>query len=106
MFVAVNYISCNESYIERFEYLFGSRAHAIDKVPGFQKMHVLKPQIAGEDYLVVSYWDSEDNFQGWTKSPEFLEGHKRAFADLAEYKQRGEEPPMRSSFKTYSILTH
>ena len=34
-FVAINYIDCNADYKERFEELFGSRAKAIDTMPGF-----------------------------------------------------------------------
>jgi len=33
--VAVNYINCTPEYQERFEQLFGTRAHAIDLMPGF-----------------------------------------------------------------------
>ncbi|MFN8368228.1 MAG: antibiotic biosynthesis monooxygenase [Candidatus Kapaibacterium sp.] len=106
MFVAINYITCKEHYRERFEYLFSTRAKAIDTVPGFQSMNVLKPQKDGEDYLVVSYWENEDAFKNWTRSAEFLEGHKRAFADIAVAKEKGEEPPMHSSFKVYSVLTN
>lgn len=34
-FVAINYIDCEPDYVNRFEELFGSRAQAIDKMPGF-----------------------------------------------------------------------
>lgn len=106
MFVAINFISCKEHYRERFEYLFSTRAQAIDTLPGFQSMSVLKPVKDGEEYLVVSYWESEDSFKNWTSSPEFLNGHKRAFADIAQAKEKGDEPPMKSSFKVYNVLTN
>jgi len=102
-FVAINYISCEEHYRARFEELFGSRAHAIDRLPGFIEMEVLKPNGEGE-YLIVSHWESEDAFKAWTTSPEFLEGHKRGFEDLRLARERGEKAPMRSSFKTYTRL--
>jgi len=57
-FVAINYISCEPHYRERFEQLFGTRAHAIDLMPGFVDMQVLKPNGEGE-YLIVSHWTSE-----------------------------------------------
>lgn len=103
-FVAINYISCEEHYRNRFEELFASRAHAIDRLPGFIEMEVLKPNGAGE-YLIVSHWESEESFKKWTTSPEFLEGHKRGFEDLRLARDRGEKPPMTSSFKTYNTLT-
>ncbi len=104
-FVAVNYIDCTEAYVDRFEELFGSRAHAIDRLPGFRFMHVLKPSDPDEPYLIVSHWDSKANFDAWTRSPEFLEGHKRGFEDLERAKKSGQKPPMKSTFKTYSVLT-
>jgi heme-degrading monooxygenase HmoA len=104
MFVAVNYISCSDWYRERFETLFGSRAKAIDRMPGFRFMQVLKPTNGVGDYLIVSHWDSEDQFNQWTKSTEFLEGHKRGFEDMAIAKKQGKEPPMKSVFKTYKVI--
>lgn len=104
MFVAINYITCKEHYKERFEELFGSRAKAIDKMPGFKFMNVLRPTDNEGDYLIVSHWESEENFKGWTKSEAFIEGHKRGFADLAAAKEKGEEMPMTSSFKTYEVI--
>lgn len=103
-FVAVNYITCQPHYVERFEELFGSRAKAIDTLPGFQRMMVLRPSKAEDAYLVVSYWDNEASFQAWTKSDAFRIGHQRAFADLAAAKAAGEQSPMESQFKTYEVI--
>ena len=105
-FVAVNYINCTPEYKQRFEELFGSRAHAIDKMPGFVEMHVLRPDKEGDNYLIVSYWEHEQAFKDWTKSEAFIEGHKRGFADLAKAKQEGKPAPMSSDFKTYEIIAN
>ncbi len=104
-FVAINYIDCTPDYQNRFEELFKSRAHAIDRMSGFQFMNVLKPSQPSEPYLIVSFWDSEECFKSWTNSPEFIEGHKRGFEDIKKAKEMGVEPPMKSTFKTYSVLT-
>jgi heme-degrading monooxygenase HmoA len=103
-FVALNYISCKPHYKERFEQLFSSRAYAIDKLPGFIDMEVLKPNEEDDKYLIVSYWSSEENFKTWTKSTEFIEEHKRGFEDIKTAKEKGEDPPMNSSFKTYTVI--
>ncbi|NUM79622.1 antibiotic biosynthesis monooxygenase [bacterium] len=103
-FVAINYITCQKNYQQRFEELFKSRAHAIDRMPGFVNMQVLKPNKDDDDYLIVSFWESEDAFKKWTNSPEFIEGHRRGFEDIKQAIQRGETPPMKSSFKTYEVL--
>lgn len=102
-FVAINYIHCEPNYRERFEELFASRAKAIDKMPGFVDMQVLRPNGEGE-YLIVSHWASEAAFKTWTTSPEFLEGHKRGFEDIRKAREQGIKPPMSSSFKTYEVI--
>lgn len=105
MFVAINYITCQEEYKPRFESLFLTRAHAIDRMPGFLNMQVLKPVDQTADYLIVSHWESEESFKDWTGSEEFREGHQRGFKDLDEARAAGKEPPMKSSFQTYQVLT-
>jgi len=104
MFVAINYITCKAEYKERFEELFATRAKAIDRMPGFRYLHVLKQNKGDGDYLIVSHWDAEENFAKWTTSPEFIKGHQRGFQDLKEAKTMGEEPPMKSDFKTYTLI--
>lgn len=104
VFVAINYISCKDGYRERFEELFATRAHAIDRMPGFRRMEVLKPDAEDGHYLIVSHWDSKENFSNWTNSPEFREGHQRGFEDIKLARERGEEAPMSSDFKTYKVI--
>ncbi len=103
-FVAINYIECEENYKARFEELFGSRAKAIDQMPGFQFMNVLKPKADDAPYLIVSYWDNEADFKQWTASPAFIEGHKRGFEDIRKAREEGKNPPMSSTFKTYEVI--
>ena len=104
-FVAINYIDCDENYKGRFEELFGSRAKAIDTMPGFRFMNVLKPKTENDPYLIVSFWDSEDHFKAWTSSQEFIEGHKRGFEDIRRAREEGRKPPMSSTFRTYDVIT-
>ncbi|MCS6981301.1 MAG: antibiotic biosynthesis monooxygenase [Flavobacteriales bacterium] len=104
-FVAINYITCQPEYVQRFEELFSTRARAIDRLPGFRRMQVLKPRDPQGKYLVISWWDSEMHFRAWTRSPEFLEGHRRGFDDLAKAKAEGKTPPMVSEFCCYEVLT-
>ncbi len=99
------YITCNEDYRGRFEELFATRTHAIDRMPVFFDMKVLRPKEYNEHYPIVSFWGNEEAFQGWTKSPEFIEGHKRGFADIAAAKHRDEEPPMSSDYKGYEVFS-
>lgn len=104
-FVAINYISCHENFRARFEELFASRAHAIDTMPGFINMHVLRPASEGEDYLIVSYWQTEAAFKEWTSSEAFRIGHRRGFEEIAAARAEGRPAPMTSNFKTYQIIS-
>lgn len=103
-FAAINYISCLPEFEPTFENLFATRKGAIDTMPGFVDMEVLKPSKQGEPYLILSHWDNKESFDTWTKSPEFLEGHKRGFAVLEQAKQEGKPAPMKSEFKVYKII--
>jgi heme-degrading monooxygenase HmoA len=104
-FVAINYITCSDEYRPRFEELFGTRAHAIDKMPGFINMHVLRPSKQGDPYLIVSYWENETSFKDWTRSDAFAKGHKRGFEDISQAKAAGKPAPVSSDFKTYQIIS-
>ncbi|HMS56873.1 MAG TPA: antibiotic biosynthesis monooxygenase [Fimbriimonadaceae bacterium] len=104
-FVAINTIQCQPEYVDRFKDLFQARAHAIDRIPGFLGMYVLSPTEEGGAHLVISHWVNQGAFDSWTGSEEFLEGHRRAFADMRAAKERGEAPPMKSEFATYNLLT-
>ena len=105
MFVAVNYITVIEEYKERFETLFATRAKAIDRMPGFRNMEVMKNVDGKGQYLIVSHWDSADQFKKWTTSPEFIDGHQRGFEDIANAKKQGREAPMKSDFITYEVIS-
>jgi heme oxygenase (mycobilin-producing) len=105
-FVAVNYIHCTPEYKERFEFLFSTRTKAIDTMPGFIDMHVLKPSKETDPYLIVSYWSNELAFKDWTKSDAFLKGHVRGFEDVAKAREEGKPAPMSSVFKTYEIIAN
>lgn len=105
MFVAINYIRCEEHYRERFEQLFATRAGAIDRMPGFRSLKVLRPVgDAAAAYLIVSEWGQQEDFEAWKGSPEFLEGHKRGFEDMKRFREEGRPAPMHSDFKVYELI--
>lgn len=103
-FVAVNFITTQPDYAARMENLFQTRAGFIDHCKGFRKMQVLRPREDANEYLVISEWDSEADFQNWTQSAEFQHGHRRAFDDLAHARKHNACPPMISNFSTYDLI--
>lgn len=126
-YVAINYITVRDpNYLKRFTELFATRAGAIDGIPGFLGMHLLEPQNQTNDpikstqtydpetgikdstapvYLVVTHWRDEKSFQNWTRSAQFIEGHRRGFADVANARALGKMNPMSSDMKTYTIIS-
>ncbi|MCC7479612.1 antibiotic biosynthesis monooxygenase [bacterium] len=104
MFVACNYLACVDEYQERLESLLRSRSHSIDNAPGFMGMKVLKPIRHADHFLIVSQWYDQDHFDDWRESPAFQLVHARGFGDLKRFADRGEQSPVRSTFRTYNLI--
>lgn len=105
-FVAINTIRVEPSYCGRFEELLIHRAHEIDKCNGFIEMYVLKANKEIAQYLIITFWDSEENFLAWKNSESFIKGHARGFNDIKAAIAEGHKPPMQSEIETYTILTN
>ena len=78
MFVVMNRISVNPAYAEQFEERFRSRAGEVDKMPGFIRNQVLRPDTPDEPYIVMTYWQSKQDFENWVDSDAFKKGHSRS----------------------------
>ncbi len=61
-----------DAFIDRFR----TRRGLVDQQPGFIRNLVLRP-IKGDTFIVLTFWDSEENFRAWTKSEAFKEAHSR-----------------------------
>lgn len=90
MIVVQNHIPVKEEHKEEFEKRFLGRAHLVDQTPGFIKNEVLRP-IKGDYYVVLTYWDSMEDFTNWTKSDSFKKAHAN--------------PPSKSIFSGENYLT-
>ncbi|GAA6751884.1 antibiotic biosynthesis monooxygenase [Thermus antranikianii] len=78
MFVTMNRIPVKPQYAQQFEEVFRTRARLVDRMPGFIRNLVLRPQAPEDPYIVMTFWESEAAFRAWTESPEFREGHARS----------------------------
>ncbi|HSG32477.1 MAG TPA: antibiotic biosynthesis monooxygenase [Thermodesulfobacteriota bacterium] len=78
MFVTMNRIFVNEGYTDGFEQRFKNRAHEVDKMKGFVRNVVLKPKGPEQPYVVMTFWESEDDFNNWVKSDAFIKGHAKS----------------------------
>ena len=78
MITVANRIFVNPDYAEQFEERFRHRAKLVDDQPGFQANMVLRPTADGEPYIVLSFWNSREEFEAWTKSDAFTKGHSQS----------------------------
>jgi heme oxygenase (mycobilin-producing) len=78
MIVTCNRIPVNPEYADAFEQRFADRANLVDGMPGFISFQLLRPWNEGDPYIVMTFWESEEHFKGWTQSAEFKQGHARS----------------------------
>lgn len=78
MIVTCNRIPVNPDHADAFETRFADRAALVDGMPGFIAFHLLRPQKDGDPYIVMTYWESREDFDNWTQSEAFKEGHARS----------------------------
>ncbi len=75
--VVVNHIKARdrESYDEIIK-LFSTRKRLVDKFPGFKGFKLLASPEEME-IMVMTIWESREDFKRWVESKEFEEGHRR-----------------------------
>jgi len=78
MFVVMNRIQVNPAYAQAFEERFRTRAAEVDKMPGFIRNIVLRPEGPDDPYVVMTMWASKQAFEAWTQSEAFRRGHARS----------------------------
>ncbi len=75
MFVAMNRILVNSEYQEQFEERFANRMREVDKMKGFVRNQVLRPVTPDDPYIVLTMWESKEDFESWINSDAFQKGH-------------------------------
>ena len=78
MFVVMNRISVNPNYAEQFEDRFRNRAGEVDQMEGFVRNQVLRPANPADPYIVMTFWQSQADFDNWVNSDAFKQGHARS----------------------------
>ena len=83
MIVIMNRITVAEVREQDFERTFVERDRAVDQMPGFIDLQVLRPS-EGRTYVVMTRWNSREAFEAWTQSEAFLSAHRKQSPGLAE----------------------
>lgn len=76
--VKINAIEVPEGAGPELEKRFAARAGAVEHSPGFEGFQLLRPVEGETRYFVMTWWESEDAFQGWMSSQDFARGHADA----------------------------
>lgn len=95
MVIVMNRIPVTEGREQDFEKTFIGRDRAVDKMPGFIDMQVLRPS-EGRTYVVLTRWQSQEAFKAWTTSEAFIAAHRKQTPGLAE---------SRPSLEVYEVFT-
>lgn len=76
--IKINAITVPADSGDELAHRFAARAGAVDGAEGFQGFELLKPTDDRTQWLVLTRWASEGDFQAWVSSPGFAEGHRSA----------------------------
>ena len=95
MVIVMNRIPVAEGREQDFEQTFIGRDRAVDKMPGFIDMQVLRPT-EGRTYVVLTRWQSQEAFKAWTSSEAFIAAHRKQTPGLAE---------ARPALEVYEVFT-
>ena len=99
MFVMMNRMTVPDEYREKFETMFRTRARAVDRRPGFVRAEILRPE-RGNEYIVMTHWETQQAFEDWTRSEEYREGHKR----VGEFRDGDGKLVLTSKVETFEVF--
>lgn len=76
MYAVTNRIKVQKGRGAEMEEVFGKRG-GVEKEPGFKSFELwrLDADEDHEEYLVVTRWDSKEDFKNWTQSDSFKQAH-------------------------------
>jgi heme-degrading monooxygenase HmoA len=73
--IRINAITVPPGSGDELAHRFAARAGAVDSQEGFEGFELLRPTDGREQWLVVTRWRSEVDFERWVNSPAFAHGH-------------------------------
>jgi heme-degrading monooxygenase HmoA len=83
MVIVMNRIPVARGREQDFEKTFTERDRAVDSMPGFIDLQVLRPT-EGNIYVVLTRWKTREAFQEWTQSEAFVSAHRKQSPGLSE----------------------
>lgn len=78
MITVANRIPVHPDHAEAFENAFAQRLGLVDGMKGYLAFRLLRPTKAEDPYVVLTFWETQEDFRAWTQSKEFKEQHKKS----------------------------
>ncbi|WP_291988837.1 antibiotic biosynthesis monooxygenase [Candidatus Accumulibacter sp. ACC007] len=75
MFVALSRFTVANGMHDAVREAFLARPHLVDRVPGFVRMEVLRPQGCPEEFWLMTWWSDETCFDAWHRSHAYHDSH-------------------------------
>lgn len=77
MIVSMFHVQVPEAAMAGFERSWTQRAGKVDAMPGFRGLEVLKDGGQPGAYIVLTRWETREDYERWASSPEFAGAHAR-----------------------------
>lgn len=98
MYIAMNRFKVAEGREAVFESVWRNRDSSLGGVPGFREFRLLRGKTFAEDGYTLfashTVWQTEADFQAWTRSENFREAHRNA----ADHRDLYKGPPVFEGF--------
>ena len=76
-YVVASEIAIAMTAADVLERAFRNRLHEVETAPGFQRLEVWRDNHEPGIYLMVSWWDSQQSFTAYMRSPAHRRSHAR-----------------------------
>lgn len=80
-FVVASDVTVEEAGVPALEAAFAGRLGEVDSFPGFQRLEVWRDAGRPGAYLMVSWWDSRNDFTAYMRSEQHHRSHARIPTD-------------------------
>lgn len=98
--IKINAITVPKDIGDEVALRFAERINAVDGSDGFLGFELMRPTDNRETWLVVTRWETEEDFLSWVQSPAFAEGHRSA---MEVAKDRPEPLPLTAELWSYKV---
>ena len=95
-FVVVSELTVPPEGIQAVRDAFEDRLGAVDSWPGFRGLEVWEATDDSSHLVMVSWWDNEETFRAYMRSPD----HRRSHARIPS----GEHRPSLRNFQRYEVV--